>query len=242
MIVSSACAAFVRSPLQGRGERIGLINGPLQDRGGLPRIIPIFPRMFAKWLAGTTVHWGGCSLLIQDHELRAKAVHGDIVGTNLLNWPLTLAELEPYYDKAEDKMGVTGTHGIPLLDADNNQIVMVAGAKKGWLQGMLHRQYGYQLTSTRRFRMGSVFKEFAPMRSGRRLFGRLDGVINNAGRAYRAPASATSLEEFRSLLEINLLAAFALAEAAYEELPHGSRRSPLSDPGRSLWSPLSHCS
>jgi NAD(P)-dependent dehydrogenase (short-subunit alcohol dehydrogenase family) len=44
------------------------------------------------------------------------------------------------------------------------------------------------------------------------------GVINNAGRAYRAPASATSLEEFRSLLEINLLAAFALAEAAYEEL------------------------
>ena len=35
-----------------------------------------------------------------------------------------------YYDKAEDKMGVTGTHGIPLLDADNNQIVMAAGAKK----------------------------------------------------------------------------------------------------------------
>src|SRR6202011_4140164 len=45
-------------------------------------------------------------------------------------WPLTLAELEPYYDKAEDKMGVTGTHGIPLHDADNNQIVMAAGAKK----------------------------------------------------------------------------------------------------------------
>jgi choline dehydrogenase-like flavoprotein len=41
-----------------------------------------------------------------------------------------LAELGPYYDKAEDKMGVTGTHGIPLLDPDNNQIVMAAGAKK----------------------------------------------------------------------------------------------------------------
>jgi hypothetical protein len=27
-------------------------------------------------------------------------------------------------------MGVTGTHGIPLLDANNNQIVMAAGAKK----------------------------------------------------------------------------------------------------------------
>src|SRR5580704_11576031 len=27
-------------------------------------------------------------------------------------------------------MGVTGTHGIPLHDADNNQIVMAAGARK----------------------------------------------------------------------------------------------------------------
>src|SRR5262245_32373391 len=54
--------------------------------------------------------------------------------------------------------------------------------------------------------------------TAKRLFNRIDGVINNAGRAYRAPASATSLEEFRSLLEVNLLGAFALAEAAYEEL------------------------
>ena len=52
----------------------------------------------------------------------------------------------------------------------------------------------------------------------KRLFGRIDGVINNAGRAYRAPASETSIEEFRSLLEINLLAAFGLAQAAYEAL------------------------
>ena len=54
--------------------------------------------------------------------------------------------------------------------------------------------------------------------TAKRLFGRIDGVINNAGRAYRAPASETSIEEFRSLLEINLLGAFGLAQAAYEEL------------------------
>ena len=91
---------------------------------------PNFPANLCKVVGGTTVHWGGCSLRVQDHELRAKDTYGDIAGTNLLNWPLTLAELESYYDKAEDKMGVTGTHGIPLLDADNNQIVMAAGAKK----------------------------------------------------------------------------------------------------------------
>ncbi len=81
---------------------------------------PNYPANVCKVVGGTTVHWGGCSLRVQDHELRAKDVYGDIAGTNLFNWPLTLAELEPYYDKAEDKMGVTGTHGIPLLDADNN--------------------------------------------------------------------------------------------------------------------------
>jgi hypothetical protein len=33
----------------------------------------------------------------------------------LLDWPLTLQELEPYYAKAEDKMGVTRTNDIPGL-------------------------------------------------------------------------------------------------------------------------------
>ncbi|MBV8329745.1 MAG: SDR family oxidoreductase [Verrucomicrobia bacterium] len=50
------------------------------------------------------------------------------------------------------------------------------------------------------------------------LFGRIDGLINNAGHAIRTPASKTSLDDFRALLEINLLAAFSLAQAAYEEL------------------------
>jgi choline dehydrogenase-like flavoprotein len=60
-------------------------------------------------VGGTTVHWAGCSLRFQEHEFRTKDVYGDIPGASLLNWPLTLAELEPYYDRAEDKMGVTGS-------------------------------------------------------------------------------------------------------------------------------------
>ena len=91
---------------------------------------PNLPAWICKVVGGTTVHWAGCSLRFQEHEFRTKDVYGDIARASLLNWPLTLAELEPYYDKAEDKLGVTGTHGIPLHDADNNQIVMAAGAKK----------------------------------------------------------------------------------------------------------------
>jgi choline dehydrogenase-like flavoprotein len=43
---------------------------------------------------------------------------------------VTLAELEPWYAKAENKMGTTGTNGIPRLPGNNNFQVMHAGATK----------------------------------------------------------------------------------------------------------------
>ena len=53
---------------------------------------------------------------------------GAVEGANLLDWPVTLAELEPFYDRAESKLGVTRTHGIPGLPGNNNFKVMYAGA------------------------------------------------------------------------------------------------------------------
>ena len=61
---------------------------------------------------------------------RIKSTYGNIPGANLLDWPITLAEMEPWYAKAEDKMGVTRTNGIPGLPGNNNFKVLEAGAKK----------------------------------------------------------------------------------------------------------------
>ncbi|MDA0821363.1 MAG: GMC family oxidoreductase [Proteobacteria bacterium] len=91
---------------------------------------PGLPAWICKTVGGTTVHWAGASLRIQDHEFRALSHYGKIDGANLLDWPVTLEELEPYYAKAEDKMGVTRTNGIPGLPGNNNFRVMEAGAKK----------------------------------------------------------------------------------------------------------------
>jgi choline dehydrogenase-like flavoprotein len=88
------------------------------------------PAWICKSVGGSTVHWAGASLRLQEHEFKAKTVYGDIAGATLLDWPLTLKELEPYYDKAEDKMGVTRTHGIQGLPGNNNFKVMYAGAKR----------------------------------------------------------------------------------------------------------------
>jgi NAD(P)-dependent dehydrogenase (short-subunit alcohol dehydrogenase family) len=44
--------------------------------------------------------------------------------------------------------------------------------------------------------------------------GRIDGLVNNAGIAIQAPALRESVEDFRRTLEINLVAPFAIAQAA----------------------------
>lgn len=93
-----------------------------KDFGGLPAWI-------VKAVGGSTTHWAGASLRFQEHEWRAKTHYGDVDGANLLDWPITAEDMAPYYDKAEYKMGVTRTNGIPGLPGNNNYKVLEAGAK-----------------------------------------------------------------------------------------------------------------
>src|SRR5262249_25168197 len=48
--------------------------------------------------------------------------------------------------------------------------------------------------------------------------GRIDGLVNNVGAAERRAAVDTALEDFRQMLEVNLLATFALCCAAHAHL------------------------
>jgi choline dehydrogenase-like flavoprotein len=88
------------------------------------------PAWICKTVGGTTTHWAGASLRFQEHEFKTRTVYGDVPGANLLDWPITLADLAPYYAKAEDKMGVTRTNGIPGLPGNNNFKVFYTGAKR----------------------------------------------------------------------------------------------------------------
>jgi len=94
------------------------------------------PIWIVKAVGGTTVHWAGASLRFKEHEFKARTTYGAIPGATLLDWPLTLPELEPYYAKAEDKMGVTRTNGIPGLPGNNNFKVMEAGARRVGYKGV----------------------------------------------------------------------------------------------------------
>ena len=89
---------------------------------------PNLPCWTCKLVGGTTTHWAGACPRFRAHEFRIRSEYGPAADASLLDWPLTLDELAPYYDRAELKIGVTHTHGIPPLPANNNYKVFANGA------------------------------------------------------------------------------------------------------------------
>jgi len=88
------------------------------------------PVWLCKTVGGTTMRWAAVTPRLMEHEFRSLSTYGQLDGCSLIDCPLTLAELEPYYVKAEKKMGVTGTHGMPASFEHNNYQVMQAGGHK----------------------------------------------------------------------------------------------------------------
>ena len=88
------------------------------------------PTWICKTVGGTTTHWAGASLRIQAHEFKARTTYGEIKGASLLDWPLSLKDLEPYYARAESNLGVTRTTDIQGLPGNNNFRVFYNGAMK----------------------------------------------------------------------------------------------------------------
>ena len=87
----------------------GIMNGKM---GWLDKRIGA-PTWLCKTVGGTTVRWSGITPRFQEHEFKPLSTYGKLDNTTLIDWPITLDELAPYYDKAEDRMGVSGTHSIP---------------------------------------------------------------------------------------------------------------------------------
>ncbi|AGY92037.1 2-keto-gluconate dehydrogenase [Spiribacter curvatus] len=119
---------FIADEWASFGQLAWLDNRTTSGTWRVARDFPNLPSWIVKAVGGSTVHWAGASLRFQPHEFRAASEYGDVPGANLLDWPLEYDDLAPYYDRAEDKMGVTRTNGIPGLPGNNNFKVMHAGA------------------------------------------------------------------------------------------------------------------
>lgn len=60
-------------------------------------------------VGGGTLVWTALTLRMFEQDFNMRSRYGRPDGTSVEDWPIKLRELEPYYDRAEAQMGVSGT-------------------------------------------------------------------------------------------------------------------------------------
>jgi len=66
---------------------------------------------YAHNVGGSSVHFSGNFWRFRPIDFMEASVRGTIAGTNFADWPITYAELEPYYTKVDWEIGVSGLQG-----------------------------------------------------------------------------------------------------------------------------------
>ena len=114
---------------------------------------------YGNQAGGGTVHYGAVSWRFHEDDFRARSQTMERYGaaaipqdSSLADWPLSYADLEPFYDRAEYELGVSGKAGnlqgrkidggnvfeaprrreypLPPLFADQSGVLFEAGARK----------------------------------------------------------------------------------------------------------------
>ena len=71
-----------------------------------------YERSNAAWTAncvgGGTVHMSGYFYRLKPIDFRARSELGPISGANVVDWPIRYEDLAPFYDLAEEELGVSG--------------------------------------------------------------------------------------------------------------------------------------
>ncbi len=102
------------------------------------------PAYYAQTVGGSSVHFTGNFWRLRELDFKERSMLGPISGTNFADWPISYAELEPYYTKVDWDIGLSGAPGpndsfrskpfpTPPMHINSSGVLMERGAKKlGW--------------------------------------------------------------------------------------------------------------
>jgi len=84
------------------------------DRNGRERIV--YPSRGpyhnnAMCVGGGTASYGAMAWRFMEQDFRLKSIYGAVENSTLEDWPISYEDLEPYYEKAEWEIGVSGDVG-----------------------------------------------------------------------------------------------------------------------------------
>jgi choline dehydrogenase-like flavoprotein len=99
--------------------------------------------MYGRCVGGSSVHFTANFWRFHEIDFIERSKVGDIPGATLADWPITYADLEPYYTKVEWDIGVSGLAGaspfdpprskpypMPPLPVKGNGVVFERAARK----------------------------------------------------------------------------------------------------------------
>lgn len=72
-------------------------------------------------VGGGTAHWTGWVPRMFEVDFEMLSRHGHVDGADLADWPISYADLEPYYDKVEWSLGVSGDAGANVHEAPRSR-------------------------------------------------------------------------------------------------------------------------
>jgi choline dehydrogenase-like flavoprotein len=71
---------------------------------------------YGRLVGGTSTHFTANFWRFHEIDFRERSKVGAVAGANLVDWPITYADLEPYYTKVEWEIGVSGLAGASPFD------------------------------------------------------------------------------------------------------------------------------
>ena len=74
------------------------------------------PLTYARVVGGSSAHFNANFWRLHEIDFIEGSRFGPIAGASLVDWPITYAELEPYYTKVEWEVGVSGLAGASPFD------------------------------------------------------------------------------------------------------------------------------
>jgi choline dehydrogenase-like flavoprotein len=99
------------------------------------------PAEYAMTVGGSSVHFTANFWRLRESDFRERSLLGPISGTNFADWPISYADIEPYYARVDWEIGVSGAPGpnesfrsrpfpMPPMPVQSAGVLLERGARK----------------------------------------------------------------------------------------------------------------